>query len=415
MVEMFKAKNNVTDEEMNALRKFVPEWSKNSTLLPTGRDKDGYLKYIDFSYSNAYDTLSRPFRTIVNSLGQGIEDKESLMKSLGEGMTESMIEILQPFASESIFTEALIDTTFRRGIGRQGRRIWQEVDDTPTKIAKAVSHLGETFVPGSISQFKRLGYALGDKADPKYGQTFELEDELPGLLGFRSISSNPERGLIYMTTRFVNQLKDSENLFTAPLLRGGRVTPEDIINRYKYSESKRFQVMKEMYKNIDAARVLGVKENVIRNKVKRKGISKQDFQDVTLGKYTPNRPSRFFINRMNQINRNLNREEGLDIPNPYFEALPELNKIIRENNRIDLKTGELRFPDIEISQTQVQAQSQLQIPQLPSLPSLPQPIPGNQFGQIPQQINPATGLTSTETALLSPSEQLIRQKQRGIT
>jgi len=92
--------------------------------------------------------------------------------------------------------------------------------------------------------------------------------------------------------------------------------------------------------------------------------------------------------------------------------LPELNKIIRENNRIDLKTGELRFPDIQIPQTQVQAQSQLQIPQLPSLP---QPIPGNQFGQIPQQINPTTGLTSTETALLSPSEQSIRQRQRGIT
>ena len=51
MVEMFKSKNDVTDEEMQALRKFVPEWSKNSTLLPMGRDENGYLKYVDFSYS----------------------------------------------------------------------------------------------------------------------------------------------------------------------------------------------------------------------------------------------------------------------------------------------------------------------------------------------------------------------------
>ena len=45
-----KLKNNVSDEEMKALRRFVPEWSKNSTLLVTGRDEKGNLKYADFSY-----------------------------------------------------------------------------------------------------------------------------------------------------------------------------------------------------------------------------------------------------------------------------------------------------------------------------------------------------------------------------
>ena len=36
-------------------------------------------------------------------------------------------------------------------------------------------------MPGSISQFKRLERATG-KADKKYGQTFELQDELPDYL-----------------------------------------------------------------------------------------------------------------------------------------------------------------------------------------------------------------------------------------
>ena len=414
MVEMFKAKNNVTDEEMNALRKFVPEWSKNSTLLPTGRDEDGYLKYIDFSYSNPYDYLVRPARTILNEIADGNDTNASLKASLGRGITDSFGELLEPFASESIFTEALIDTTLRKGIGRNGKRVWSETDDFGTKITNAVKHIGESLAPGSIPQFRRLGQAVTGKSD-KYGRTFKLEDELPGLYGFRSVQSNPEEGLTYMTTRFVKELKNSNNSFTAPLLRGGRVSKDDVLERYQYSESRRFHTMKEMYKNIDAARKLGVSENVIRNKVKRRGIAKEDFNDLLQGVYTPNRPNKFFINRMNEITRNLNEKEGVSLPNPYFEALPTINDIINENRRINLLNGELKFPDIEISQTQVQAQSQLQIPQLPSLPSLPQPIPGNQFGQIPQQINPATGLTSTETALLSPSEQLIRQKQRGIT
>ena len=32
LAETFKAKNDVSDEEMQALRRIVPEWSKNSTL-----------------------------------------------------------------------------------------------------------------------------------------------------------------------------------------------------------------------------------------------------------------------------------------------------------------------------------------------------------------------------------------------
>jgi hypothetical protein len=73
-----------------------------------------------------------------------------------------------------------------------------------------------------------------------------------------------------MTTRFTKGLENAEALFTAPLLRGGRVNAKDIVNRFSYSESRRFAVLKEMYKNIDAARKLGVSDNVIRKKLKEK-------------------------------------------------------------------------------------------------------------------------------------------------
>ena len=39
---------NVADDEIEAMRRYVADWSKNSTLVPL-RDKDGKLKYIDFS------------------------------------------------------------------------------------------------------------------------------------------------------------------------------------------------------------------------------------------------------------------------------------------------------------------------------------------------------------------------------
>ena len=78
-----------------------------------------------------------------------------------------------------------------------------------------------------------------------------------------------------MTTRFGSRLKKADNLFIAPLLRGGRVTPNDIVNSYKYSEARRFAILKEMYQDIEAARTLGMSNSKIRREIqKRKGIKK---------------------------------------------------------------------------------------------------------------------------------------------
>ena len=340
--EIFKAKNDVSDEEMQALRRFVPEWSKNSTLLPTGRDEKGNIKYIDFSYSNAYDFLTRPYRAVTNALAQTDASNESLKEALAKGMADGMVELMDPFASESIFIEGLIDSTIRRGMGKDGRRVWSQADDPMVKIGKGVLHIGETLTPGSISQLKRLGQAATGKTD-KYGNLHNLSDELPGLFGFRSVNSDPARALTFMTTSFVRDLKNADNLFTAPLLRGGRVTKEDIIKGYKYSQAQRFSTLKEMYKNIDAARTLGISNAVLNRKIKRKGVKKEVFDQLMRGKFTPTRPSDFFIKRLGEINRDLNKLTETQMRNPYFEAISDINKIVADNRNTSLSDGEVKF------------------------------------------------------------------------
>ena len=461
----FKAKNNVTDDEMEALRKFVPEWSKNSTLLPTGRDKNGYLKYIDFSYSNAYDGLTRPFRAILNNMSETEMNETSLKEALGKGMTEGFLELMEPFTSESIFTEALMDSTFRRGIGKGGRKVWSEADDPMKKIGKGVFHVAEALGPGSWKQMQRIGQAATGRTS-KYGDLYNLYDELPGLAGFRSIQSNPEKALIYMTTRFNSDLKKSENLFTSPLLRGGRVSSDAIVAGYKYSESRRFANLKEMYQNIEAARTLGVSENVLRKKISRKGLSKNIINDLFRGVYTPKRPGNFFITRMNEITRDLNEKEGVDIPNPYFEALPTLNDIINKNRNLNLLTDELKIFEQPVDMatggrvamqeggetnqnkeivTQIwitepeeikkifnynfdeyyasgiwAEKMQAEAPQAPEAPKKPLPptpqVDANAIKDPMVNTNVMqTGLTPTEQALLSPEEQSIRLRQRGLS
>ena len=47
-------------------------------------------------------------------------------------------------------------------------------------------------------------------------------------------------------------------------------------------------------------------------------------------------------------------------------------------------------------------------PSMAAMPQTPQPV----VPPRPQQVIPQTGLTQTETALLSPEEQIIRQRTR---
>jgi len=372
MVEMYKSKTDVTDEEMDALRKFVPEWSKNSTLLPVGRDENGYLKYIDFSYNNAYDTLIRPFNAIQNALVEGDANKESVAEALGRGIQDSVSEILQPYTSESIFTEALVDSTIRRGVGRGGRKIWKDEDETMVKVGKGILHIGESLKPGSISQLKRLGQAATGKTD-KYGKLYNLEDEIGSLYGFRAVDSDPERALTFMTTDLGKGLGNAESIFKSNLLRGGRVTPEKILNTYKYTQGIRYAKLKEMYQNIEAAKVLGVPEFKIRQKVKRRGIDKDTLNELYQGVFTPKRPNDFNIKKISEINRDLNEKEGVNIPNPFYEAIPNITSFINSNRRISLEGDNLNLMDFAPEEEEVQ-QPQVQAPPLRTpMPMAPQP------------------------------------------
>jgi hypothetical protein len=346
LVATAKAYHDVDDEEMDALRKMVPEWSKNSTLIPMGRDENGYLKYIDFSYSNAYDTLIRPFNSIVNALGEN-EGRDSLMKALGTGMEDGLSELLKPYATESIYTEALLDSVIRRGVGRGGRKIWNDEDDWGVKVGKSMLHLGKALEPGSFRQLIRLSKAAAGTTD-KYGRHHKLEDEIHSLYGMRIINSDPENSMKYMISDFTKRLTNDRNLFQSPLIKGGRITPNDILNRYKYSEAKRFATMKDMYQDIEAARTLGMSDAKIRRMLyARKGLDRDVAKDVLRGVYEPKQPSTFFIKRMREITKDLNEKEGVDIENPYNLIRPFIREIISTNRNISLKDDYIKIPNFD--------------------------------------------------------------------
>jgi len=272
--EAFAAIYDVTDEEREALRRYVADWSKNSTLLPI-KDEEGNFKYIDFSHANAYDTLVRPIQTILNQVADGRTDEDGMMDDFIAGMFGSMSEFAQPFISESIWTEAVADIIARGGRTRDGFQVFNPQDTAGDKAYKIMGHLVEAQMPFSLNQLKRLDQSIESvdviqkgKFD-KFGQAYEFGDEFAGLFGFRSVAVNPDRTLKFKVADYQRGVRESRQLFTREALRGGPIDPSEIVDAYLNANRALFSVRKNFKLDLDAANTLGISQSGLRNSTDR--------------------------------------------------------------------------------------------------------------------------------------------------
>ena len=98
------------------------------------------------------------------------------------------------------------------------------------------------------------------------------------------------------------------------------------------------------------------------------------------------------------------------------DELDDIRDILEDadlNGEFPLDAREVYSPGISSIQLPTSIKADRTTAKLPVPPLPPQPAPVNiQTAKAP--VNTATGLTSVETALLSPGEQAIRLKQKGL-
>ena len=340
--EAFAAIYNVTDEEREALRRYVADWSKNSTLLPI-KDEEGNFKYIDFSHANAYDTLVRPIQTILNQVADGRTDEDGMMDDFIAGMFGSMSEFAQPFISESIWTEAVADIIARGGRTRDGFQVFNPQDTAGDKAYKIMGHLVEAQMPFSLNQLKRLDQSIESvdvlqkgKFD-KFGQAYEFGDEFAGLFGFRSVSVNPDRTLKFKVADYQRGVRESRQLFTREALRGGPIDPSEIVDAYLNANRALFGVRKNFKLDLDAARTLGITQSGLQTSTDR-------LSNIEVGSIDQNifRP----INISPEIQKAFAENAAkIGEANPLISAFDALASIQQQLSRTSLLEPE--FPFIE--------------------------------------------------------------------
>ena len=404
---------DITEDEVNAMKRYVADWSKNSVLIPF-RKEDGTLQYIDFSHLNAYDTLTRPIQTVLNKVEAGRADEDGIMDDFILGLIESTKELGSPFISESIWTEALQDVApvlGRNGVDSTGKRVWNPQDTTGDKLYKALGHLIEAQAPLNWKQLERLGLSMipvdNTGRFSERGDEYEFGNEALGILGMRRVDVDPKKSFNYKISDYKKGIRNSRNLFTSATLKGGVVKPEEIVDAYINANRALYGVNRELYQDIQAAKILGMSEDSLSERMIKRGERKA-FNALIEGEFRPLKISRD-VQDIFDI-----RASELGIANPYEQAESIIDSISDKLSSVSLR-GDL-FPDIE---------NPLNISVIPNfvdqvsetITSTAPVVTNTGFGVGLQNTNidPVTRLTASEEILLDPLEKRFVKNRRTNT
>ena len=332
---------DISKDELEAIRRYVPKWSKNSTLIPL-KGENGNFKYIDFSHMNAYDTLTRPIQTVINRVQSGEQDKDGIMDDFILGLFDSTKELAAPFITESIWTEALADLYIRGGETRDGFRVYNENDSTGNQVYNSLAHLVKAQAPLNYQQLKRLKMSIKPEDDvgrfSKGGKEYEFGNELAGIIGARAVEIDPANSIKYKVADYSRGTRNSKSLFTAAMLKGGPVTPEEIFDAYINANKALYKVQKTMSDDIKAAQTLGLNEDQLYTEVAER-IGGPNFGYLSEGLFRPMKISTGSFIGFQEI------ADQLGIANPIEYVIDSIEELRASLSEYSLTNEEI--PDIK--------------------------------------------------------------------
>ena len=184
------------------------------------------------------------------------------------------------------------------------------------------------------------------------------------------------------------------------MLRGGPIKADDIISRFYESNKARFNVQKEMFKNINAAEILGTSTSSLRIEFRDRQLSVLTFNNLRKGKYEPYFPSTDIKDRFKEIAKDLGTFDVYKLVLPTIKAMKKEMQFLTLEDTFDIDLNDYLLPDTGIG--------------APALPKTPEPS-AIKAPDRAVNVDPNTLLTSTEQAVLSPEEKIIRQNLRRTT
>ena len=466
--ELSQFLTNSTDSQWNAYkRSSAASWDATSNLLAVKGWKNGESAAINFSYFSPYDSLYQPLdAALAQAQKQNLnpQETEQFVMNLMFGENGPVLKFLEPFISEPLGFDRFIDVTTRNGKKDGGGSVYTQSDDLGDKFIKSLTYVLDGVKPGIITSGQKIGDALS-KDLTKGGKPVNLSDELLALFtGTRIIRIDVKKDLRYFTStmnRLLRAVDETEGFYDVKDF--ANKTPTETVSKFNQMQQEALRVQKDMYIRIEDLKLLDLSENKIYEIMQGAGASKKLINNLLDGRFTPvNYSKPRFETKVKTIKDQMDRlNEGdskyiYTTNRSFLFPQRELDRVIDKYSNVKFfsefyneETEKLEGgynPDNETYQTDKDGrlmydengqplkeegfiqQKIKQIPgmikdiilpgapktglqskiQTPQLPGTPMP----KIQKVAANINPNTNLTQTESALLSPSEQLIRQRSR---
>jgi len=407
----------ITNQMVSAARFFVPDFSRDNIIILT-QDENGNLKYIDGSGSFVYDTLTSPFQSIIAEVNMqtAYDPKAPIIPAVYKGLAKGIGKLMEPFISESIWLETLNNLFVRNGVTKTGARIWNPEMDNSDKIIKSLEYFVGQIAPGSYKQSQRLITAIEGQPGPR-GEKYEVSDEVAGFYGLRQIKLEPLKKMDFKINEYVKSVDNTRKLYSIPVTQGGKITDKEIIENIIYANRKKFENMAELKKMNEFAEILNVRKKDI-SQVYDERKQGSLYNDLKSNKFNPfeltEKQEKTIEKQYKDIRENFN-ELVYDRPLDR-RTLKMIDRLTKDMSKLKLNDD---FSDrIKIENYLIKDdRSELPVQQSTNVAPLPpQPQPNVQIVSKPPMpmMNQQTGLTATETGLLTDAEKAIRLRQQGL-
>ncbi len=412
--KLYGALTGVTEDLMDAYKDFVaPDFQRNSDLVAITKPVNGVFKVVDLSTFMPYDAVTKPIEAMFNAIRRQRQTPQSIDRFLLDtffGKNGPIAELIAPFVNQTIAAETITEVLNNKK--KEGGQIYSELDGFPEIFEKSFKHIVRSVEPGLLTTGRQAYYGFREKLTPT-GQSYDLEDILFGLAtGVKPLRVDLKRSSDFIIGDLSKIRTEAPKTSTLYRKNMSRV---DILNEYVNIQRNAFNEQARIHKAFEAMKDLSLPEKEIRKEIiKRKANKKLGFK-VLKGKFLPvNYSTPRFKDKIKEVEKDITRRGRTPQlnKNDMFprQKLNEIKRFLMNQNLNEIFPFDITT-DPEPTQETTQRQSSLPT-ELPVAPLPKTPIPAANIVATAPKINPNTGLTTTETALLSPGEQAIRLRQR---
>jgi hypothetical protein len=341
--------------------------------------------------------------------------------------------LIKPFISETLALKPVLDVLpegvplARGGKTIEGNRIYSETDSSMDKTYKSIAHILNAVVPSGITLVDKYGTSIYDTLTGRSKPDDLRNRFISSISGTKITNVDLQKSLDFKVGEFVPRIKKdvlaTEGFYSEKNWQSR--TPQNQAKEWENIQRESFEQQKQLYQLIQDAKTLKIPMDIIEDTLMKKFNSKELVGNIVNGVFTPVKysekkleekylkierdekiskrgsPNYDFIAPFNQLDKVTDKHYDISLKKDYEDAITRKQK----GEGVQPGVREI-FPKIPLK-TEEKQQSNIQTP---PLPTTPQPVATS---NIMPQVNPTTKLTSVESALLSPTEQAIRQTQRS--